>query len=85
MLTDQVISRVASNIVEKTKTIKDPDESWKVIVGEIFAALKQDASIEIKDLVNITVGGATLATPTGPAVGAITPPLSSVDLRGKIT
>ena len=85
MLSDQVINRVASSIVDKTQSIKDPNESWRIIVTEIFNALKQDATVEVKDLVNITVGGATLATATGPAAGVITPPLSSVDLKGKIT
>lgn len=90
MLTDDVVERVAARIVQKTKSLKTPKESWQVIVREIFEAIKQDAVVNIKELNSIQVNSALLisAPPTAPVPGltqgVITSP-STVDLKGKIT
>jgi len=90
MLTDEVVNRVASRIVQRTKSIKDPTESWRAIVKEIFEAIKQEAVVNVNELNTIDVNSALLisAPPTAPVPGLtqgkITTP-STVDLKGKIT
>lgn len=90
MLTEDVIDRVASKIVQKTKSVKNPKESWKIIVKEIFEAIKQDAVVNVNELNSIQVNSALLvsAPPTAPipglTQGQITTP-STIDLKGKIT
>lgn len=88
-LAQTIANTVASKIVDQTKDIKIPEDSWKVIVkiivDEVFMQIKTNAVVEVKELVSINVAGPTLASSTGPVAGTIVGPASSVDLKGKIT
>lgn len=90
-LAQAIANTVAPKIINETKDLKLPEESWqvivKIIVDEVFKQIKDNAVIEVKELVAINVAGPSLVSPPagGPVVGSIVGPASTVDLKGKIT
>lgn len=69
----------------------DPAKNWEkiveIIVKEVFKQIKENAVIEVKELIQINVAGATLSSAPGGGVvaGSIIGPGSTVDLKGKVT
>lgn len=94
MLTPQLAQTIADivapKIVDKTKNLKLPVESWvaivKIIVDEVFTQIKTNAVVEVQELITFTPGLGLIAPPGGgPVTGALAGPASSVSLKGKIT
>lgn len=90
-LAQTIANTVAPKIINETKDLKLPEDSWKIvvkiIVDEVFKQIKENAVVEVKELITINVAGPTLVSPPtgGPVAGSIIGPASSVDLKGKIT
>lgn len=90
-LAQNIANTVATKIVDQTKNLTLPEESWraivKIIVDEVFIQIKQNAVIEVDELLQINVSGPTLVAPPGggPVVGTVVGPASSINLKGKIT
>lgn len=89
-LAQTIANTVATKIVNQTKNLKLPVESWKtiveLIVNEVFTQIKINAVVEVQELVTFTPGPGLITGPGGgPVTGVIAGPASSVYLKGKIT
>lgn len=88
-LAQQIADTVAPKIVQDTKDIKLPVESWKVIVkiivDEVFSQLKNNAVVQI-DQINVSPANpqVVLGTATGPVISGIVSP-TATPVTGKIT
>ena len=88
-LAQQIADTVAPKIVQDTKDVKLPVESWKVIVkiivDEVFSQLKNNAVIQINQVeVSPTNPQVVLSTATGPVIAGVVSPEAS-PITGKIT
>lgn len=86
----QTVAQVISNKIKSSTKNTKPEENWKIVVEEIFNAIKDHAELDVT-VDPVTVSGSPTdpiflnSVPTGgPVVGSASPPTNPIKGKGKV-